>query len=139
MSKVHRGTCFCGSVKIEAIGDPVDMGYCHCGSCRSYSGAPFVAFTIWPAERVRATGEMGSYNKIGTSDRKFCRHCGGHFMLDHPAMGVVDIRASALPSVAFAPKEHLFYSERVMNVPDGLPKFRDMPGEIGGSGQLVSE
>jgi len=54
-------------------------------------------------------------------------------------MGVVDIRASALPSVAFEPKEHLFYSERVMNVPDGLPKFRDMPGEIGGSGQLVSE
>lgn len=136
---MHQGTCFCGSVEIQADGDPIDMGYCHCASCRSYSGAPFVAFTIWPKNQVKVSGEIGSFNKVGTSDRKFCLNCGGHFMLDHPEMGVIDIRAAVFPNLSFEPKVHLFYAERVMDVTDGLPKFSDMPAQIGGSGKLVSE
>lgn len=52
MSAIHRGACFCGAVVIEAIGAPEQMGYCHCGDCRSYSGAPLTAFTLWRQERV---------------------------------------------------------------------------------------
>ena len=136
---MHQGTCFCDSVEIQADGDPIDMGFCHCTSCRSYSGAPFVAFTIWPKDKVKVSGEIGGFNKVGTSDRKFCLNCGGHFMLDHPEMGVVDIRAAVFPNLPFEPKAHLFYAERVMDVADGLPKFSDMPEQIGGSGKLVLE
>jgi hypothetical protein len=42
-------------------------------------------------------------------------------------------------SFAFAPAAHLFYSERVMDVADGLPKFADMPEEYGGTGTLIEE
>jgi hypothetical protein len=139
MSDLHKGTCFCGSVEIEVEGDPIDMGFCHCASCRAYSGAPFVAFAIWPAEKVTASGGIGSYNKVGTTARKFCLRCGGHFMLDHPDMGVVDVRAAVLPSLIFVPKAHLFYSERVIDIADGLPKFADMPAEIGGTGECLPE
>ena len=136
---IHRGGCFCGAVAVEAQGEPVDMGYCHCASCRSYSGAPFVAFTIWPADKVKVTGRLGSYNKIGTSDRKFCARCGGHLLLDHPKLGVVDVRAPVLPSVRFEPRLHLNYAERVISIGDGLPKYHDIPIEIGGTGELSSD
>lgn len=142
VSESHHGSCFCGAVEIEVSGEPVDMGYCHCSSCRTYSGAPFVAFTIWPADKFRVTrGEqlLGAFNKVGTSDRKFCTRCGGHLFIDHPHLGLVDVRAPILPSVAFEARAHLNYSERVMPVTDGLKKFNDFPTEIGGSGQLIPE
>ncbi|MXP41642.1 GFA family protein [Altererythrobacter soli] len=139
MADQHRGTCFCGAVEVSASGEPIDMGYCHCGSCRAYSGAPFVAFTIWPEDRVEVTGHVGSYDKAGTSERVFCSRCGGHLLLRHPHLGLTDIRAGILPSVTFTPRSHLNYAARVMPVRDGLPKFSDMPVEIGGSGELIVE
>jgi hypothetical protein len=42
----YNGECFCGAVKLEASGSPEGMGYCHCGSCRSWSAGPVNAFTL---------------------------------------------------------------------------------------------
>lgn len=142
MTAIHHGACFCGAVRITARGTPEDMGYCHCTSCRAYSGALVVAFTIWQAENVQVTQGaelLGSFNKVGTSDRTFCARCGGHLFIDHPHLGVVDVRASVLPTVRFAPRLHLNYAEAVLRMKDGLPKFKDLPGEIGGSGERMGE
>jgi len=49
------GRCFCGAVEIEVSGAPEAMGYCHCSSCRSWSGGPVNAFTLWKPEMVRIT------------------------------------------------------------------------------------
>ena len=48
-----NGECFCSAVKIEVSGEPVVMGYCHCRSCRSWSGGPVNAFTLWQPDAVR--------------------------------------------------------------------------------------
>jgi hypothetical protein len=42
----HLGNCFCGAVKLEVTGSPEAMGYCHCSSCRSWSGGPVNAFSL---------------------------------------------------------------------------------------------
>lgn len=142
VTEVHAGTCFCGAVEIEVVGAPVEMGYCHCQSCRHYSGAPFVAFTLWPADRVRVRrgGEfLGSFNKAGMSERRFCSRCGGHVMSELREFGFVDVYPAVLPDVAFRPALHLNYAERILPVRDGLPKLRDFPAEAGGSGELVPE
>jgi len=34
------------------LGEPLDMGYCHCENCRRYSAAPVSAFTLWKKENV---------------------------------------------------------------------------------------
>ncbi len=34
---------------------------------------------------------------------------------------------------------HVYYAERVLSMPDGLPKFKDFPVEYGGSGDTLSE
>ncbi len=142
MAERHRGTCFCGAVEIEATGAPEEMGYCHCGSCRSYSGAPVSTFILWKAEDVRVTRGaelLGRFNKTGMSDRRFCTRCGGHVMTGHPTLGLTDVHAATLPTVAFEPSVHLNYAETVLPMRDGLPKLKDFPAEVGGSGEVVPE
>jgi hypothetical protein len=55
MATTHKGECFCGAVNIEVSGEPEAMGYCHCRSCRSWSGGPVNAFTLWKPDAVRVT------------------------------------------------------------------------------------
>jgi hypothetical protein len=59
-------------------------------------------------------------------------------MIDHPTLGLADIRVS-LSNFSFKPTVHLNYEEKVMSIKDGLPKLRDFPAEIGGTGQTLSE
>jgi len=54
MAATHKGECFCGAVRVEVSGEPEAMGYCHCQSCRSWSGGPVNAFTLWKPEAVRS-------------------------------------------------------------------------------------
>jgi hypothetical protein len=134
MADTHTGTCFCGSIAIEVTGAPVDMGYCHCNSCRSYSGGPLTAFTLWKEENVKVTKGaelLGRFAKTEFSLRRFCMKCGGHVMTDHPGMGFTDVFAAIVPTVAFKPTMHLNYGETVLPIRDGLPKLKDFPAEAG--------
>lgn len=142
MADTHRGSCFCRAVEIEATGSPLEMGYCHCSSCRSYSGGPLTAYTLWKAESVQVVEGaelLGRFNKTAMSHRRFCTRCGGHVMTDHPGLGLTDVYAAVLPSVPFVPTVHLNYAETVLPIRDGLRKLRDFPAEAGGSGEVVPE
>ncbi|MEZ5873847.1 MAG: GFA family protein [Hyphomicrobiales bacterium] len=138
----HHGECFCGAVKIEVTGEPEGMGYCHCRSCQSWSAAPVNAFTLWKPEAVRITEgaeHIGMYQKTPLSERQYCTKCGGHIMTNHPPLGMVDVYAATLPTLTFTPGVHVNYGETVLPIKDGLPKFKDLPAEMGGSGEQLAE
>ncbi len=142
MTSTYRGACFCGAIAIEATGAPIEMGYCHCTSCRSYSGGPVNAFTLWQEANVKVIKGaefLGRFNKTAMSHRRFCTKCGGHVMVDHPSLGLIDVHASTIPTMAFKPSVHLNYAETVLPMKDGLPKLRDFPAAIGGSGEAMPE
>ncbi len=142
MSDTHNGSCFCGAVEISVSGTPEAMGYCHCGSCRSWSAGPVNAFTLWKPDAVTVVkGQefVGSFMKTDRSERKFCTRCGGHLMTSHPLWSLTDVYAATIPSVAFVPGVHVNYGEAVLRIADGLPKMRDFPKELGGSGEVVAE
>lgn len=142
MATSHKGECFCGAVKLEVSGEPEAMGYCHCRSCRSWSGGPVNAFSLWKPENVKVTTgteNIASFKKTELSHRQYCRKCGGHLMTNHPSLGMVDVFAATLPTLKFAPAVHVNYSETVLPMRDGLPKLRDFPKEFGGSGEAVPE
>lgn len=142
MSDTHKGTCFCGAVEIEATGQPEAMGYCHCSSCRSWSAGPVNAFSLWKPDAVKVTKgaeHVGHYQKTELSDRQFCTKCGGHIMTDHPPIGLTDVYAATIPSLKFEPAVHVNYAETVLRIKDGLPKLKDFPAELGGSGEAVPE
>ena len=138
----HKGECFCGAVQIEVSGEPDAMGYCHCRSCRSWSGGPVNAFSLWKPDAVRITagGEhIATFQKTSFSERKYCRKCGGHLMANHPGLKLVDVFAATIPTLDFRPAVHLQYAETVLPMRDGLPKLKDFPKEIGGSGEQIAE
>jgi len=137
---MHKGSCFCGAVQIEVSGEPEAMGYCHCASCRSWAAAPVNAFSLWKPGAVKVTaGQLGMYRKNPSSERQFCTQCGGHVMTFHPPFGLIDVYAATIPSLAFKPGLHVNYAETVLPMRDGLPKLKDFPKEMGGSGEMVAE
>lgn len=134
-----RGSCFCGAVEFTVTGRPVAMGYCHCDSCRRWSAGPVNAFTLWSPDALRVTkgeGEVAAYEK---SRRKWCTRCGGHLFTEHPHWELVDVYAALLPDFPFEPGVHVNYQETVLRVHDGIRKLKDLPKEMGGSGEVVSE
>jgi hypothetical protein len=139
MSDSYSGACFCGAVEIRVTGQPHGMGYCHCRSCRSWSGGPVNAYSLWAPEVVKGTEYVATYHKTEMSHRQFCRICGGHLMTVHPPLKMIDVFAASIPDLAFVPQAHLNYAETVLPMRDGLPKLKDFPAEIGGSGDVVPE
>src|SRR5262245_37676090 len=142
MSDTYNGKCFCGAVELTVTGEPAAAGYCHCSSCRSWAAAPLNAFSLWKPEQVKFTkGEnnVGVYHKTEHSYRKFCKLCGGHLLTDHPPWNLVDVYAATIPAYRHQPQLHVHYQEPVLPRKDGLPKMRDIPKEMGGSGQTLPE
>ena len=138
----YQGHCFCGAIELRVSGKPAAMGYCHCTSCRRWSAGPVNAFTLWPPAAVtvtRGADLLGSYSKAPSSIRKWCQRCGGHLFTEHPGLGVTDVYAAVLEGFSFTPMIHVNYSETVLRLHDGLPKQRDFPKEMGGSGEAVPE
>ena len=138
----YTGKCFCGAVEITVTGEPVGTGYCHCASCRSWSAGPVNAFTLWKPEAVKVTkgaDNVGVFHKTERSYRNWCKKCGGHLFTDHPQWKLVDVFAATIPEFTFKPGVHVNYSQTVLPMKDGLPKLKDFPTELGGTGQAVPE
>ncbi len=142
--KTYKASCFCGDVQLEVTGEPAGMGYCHCESCRTWSAGPVNAFTLWSPDAVKVTKggyNIGTFNKTSRSARKWCKTCGGHVFTDHPELGdgLVDVYAAVIKDFKFEPGVHVFYEETKLCIKDGLPKMKDLPAEMGGSGVTLGE
>ena len=140
--KTFEGQCSCGAVKLVVTGAPAGAGYCHCVNCRSWSAAPVNAFTLWPPDAVEVTqgeDQLGEYEANERNTRVWCKVCGGHLMTRHPHFDLIDVYAATIPSFPFEPGVHVNYESTVLRVPDGLPKIKDFPAEMGGSGEVLAE
>ncbi len=138
----YTAKCFCGQVELEVSGAPIFQGFCHCDSCRSWLGAPVHAATLWPTEKVtivKGEEKLATYKKTERSQRKHCTNCGGHVINSHPDEGFVDVMAPIIKDFPFEPTMHVHYGERILSMPDGLPKYKDVPAEFGGTGDLIKE
>jgi len=145
----YQGRCFCGDVQFTLNGEPEAMAYCHCDSCRKWSAGPVSAFTLWKPNTVKITKGLDSIagfdknplsgDKAVVSNRVWCKTCGGHVYTDHPTMGLIDVPAVVIDNLEFIPGFHVHYQETVHAIKDGLPKFRDLPKEAGGSGIELCE
>ncbi len=142
MSQTHEGQCFCGAVHFSVTGEPAAMGYCHCESCRTWSAGPVNAFTLWNPDAVKITrgaDKIGTFAKTPASERKWCKDCGGHLFTNHPPFGLIDVYAAVIPTFPFKPGVHVHYQETRLPIHDGLPKMKDLPQEMGGSGTSIPE
>src|SRR6202045_1362786 len=91
--------------------------------------------------RLRRSAEIIGPKKI-TQRRTVignCRTCGGHVMAGLPAVGLIDVFSATIHDFPFRPQLHVNYAETVLPMRDGLPKLRDFPAEMGGSGEVIAE
>jgi hypothetical protein len=100
------------------------------------------AFSLWKPEAVRITSgkeHVATFSKTKFSQRQYCAKCGGHLMTNHPTIGLVDVYAATIPTLKFTPGVHVNYAETVLPMRDGMPKLKDFPAELGGSGIAIPE
>lgn len=142
MATVRTASCFCGAVEVAVESDPVTQGYCHCNSCRRWTAQPVLAYALWPSTMVQVTkGEV----RLGKAPRNenvagyFCTDCGGNIMAISSVAGTTDVFPMIIEGFEFEPAAHVNYGERIIDMRDGLPKFRDMPEGAGGSGKMMPE
>ncbi|BBU32011.1 aldehyde-activating protein (plasmid) [Burkholderia sp. THE68] len=138
----YHGQCFCGVVRFTVSGKPEGMGYCHCESCRRWSAGPVNAFTLWKPEALNVThggDAIGTYNNTEHSYRKWCKACGGHVFTEHPGLGLIDVYAAVIADFPYEPCVHVHYAESTLPMKDGLPKMKDLPKGMGGTGLSVAE
>ena len=141
--KKYIGECFCGSVEVEVQGEPAVMAICHCKICRSWSAAPINGASLWSPENFKITkGEefIKSFAKVEGHDRKWCGKCGGHVYVDHrTTYGKIDVYASILKGFDYKPNFHVNYESTILPIKDALPKFKNFPEPMGGSGEIMDE
>ena len=88
---------------------------------------------------MRAKTKSASTTRTSGSYRQWCKVCGGHLLTRHPHWELVDVYAATIPSFPFAPGVHVNYESTVLPMKDGLPKLKDFPEELGGSGETLAE
>jgi hypothetical protein len=104
--------------------------------------APVNAFTLWKPDQVRiahGTANIGTYSKTPRSCRKWRKICGGHIFTEHPGLGVTDVYATVIPEFQFKAGVHVNYQETALPIRDGMPKLKDFPKEMWGSGVSIAE
>jgi len=139
---VYQGRCFCGAVCLEGRGTPSLSGYCHCQDCRDWSGTPVTSFVMWPHDAfsvVRGKGDLALFSRTPQTPRGWCARCGGHLgaFREEQVFPFVAVGPHMFPDLPFAPAMHVFCGEAVVAVDDDLPKYRDLPESMGGSGELM--
>lgn len=131
-------SCWCGKVKFEYAGDPIDAKHCHCTQCQRLHGAPFQYAALFHKTSVRMhKGCDPTFVDFFSTHRKHsehdvpckvsCRNCrsslmdeGRNMIMAYPSS--FNFPDGHVPS-AFAPSCHIFYKEAIIEIDDGVPKW----------------
>ncbi len=124
-----RGSCLCGSVRVEGRLPSKWVAHCHCTYCRRAHGAPFVTWAGFHAADVSIEdpeSRLQWYESSPGARRGSCSRCGSPMIFTstrwpgetHLARALLDEHLDKQPSM------HVFYDTHVswLKVRDGLPK-----------------
>ena len=145
----RTGTCLCGAVSVVLTGKPTAVSICHCVICRKLSGAPFSAQALVKATQVAVVAndeqstsdaaskshaadsstlpQLTSYASSPAVERHRCASCQSpvYATLAKGKMAAVPLAMldAVRDDAAMAPTHHMYYADRIMDVPDHLPKY----------------
>jgi len=122
----YEGGCLCGRVRFHIAAAATDNVYCHCRMCQRNSGAPVVAWALFPATSLSwTTGSPTAYASSPKVQREFCADCGSHLVFRIQGSAVLGVNTTSLddPS-SFVPRMHIFTESRIpwFHTEDDLPQ-----------------
>jgi hypothetical protein len=113
----RRGSCSCGQLSLETVGDSIRISVCHCLECQRRTGSPFGAQARFSKSHVRLQGDSSRFTRTGDSGQfitfHFCAKCGSTVyweLADDPDIVVVAVGAFADPT--FWPPRFSVYESR---------------------------
>ncbi|KAM4054470.1 glutathione-dependent formaldehyde-activating enzyme [Hirsutella rhossiliensis] len=138
--KKLRGACHCGTIVYWLSRDkPLASKFCHCQDCRTLHGAPFQWAAIFhKSDMAFETGTRGLrfYNSAtrraehALPCKVTCANCGTLIMDEGRNMVLLFPTLLALSTQEqrqnFQVQCHLFYPQRVVDIPDSLPKWEGL-------------
>jgi hypothetical protein len=126
--KSTEGRCLCGAVRYRASGPAYGITHCHCKTCRRASGAPFVTWAGFDADKFTfVTGQPASYASSTNVIRTFCGQCGTaltYQRVDLPSS--IDVTLGSLDDLeALKPQDHTWTESQLswISLADGLPRY----------------
>ena len=124
-TKIMTGHCYCGAIKFETSGDPVNVSHCHCESCRRHTGSAMITFASFRPEDIKFTGNQPTkFTTDDTVSRGFCSRCGSPISYESGRNEYVFLYAGIFDEPGeLNPEVHMMYSEKIdwMKIEDGLP------------------
>jgi hypothetical protein len=130
-----RGSCLCGAVQYEIIGDPQRFYHCHCSRCRKASGTGHASNLLMRPGSIKwiKGEELIKIYKVPEAkrfSRHFCTVCGGPVPRYVPEMGSVVVPAGSLDGEPpIEPQARIFWDSRVnwSCSDDGMPVYPEYP------------
>jgi len=127
VSRIERGSCFCGAIEIDALGEPFWISWDHDSDCRKAIGGPLTIWIGYKADQIiYVTGTPKTFSKTPGVVRSFCGNCGtsiGYQDEGLPAEVYLCIGFMDAPQ-CFEPAAHGYWSERLpfLEMADSLPR-----------------
>jgi len=135
----YKASCFCNAVKYETQSDPVDAKICHCSGCQKLHGAPMQWAAIFHKRDIRITRGIENLHFYNSESQKHhrilpckvsCSLCrsliadeGRNMWLAFPSLFDFGETGALNVPEKFKPTCHIFYSARVIDIHDNLPKW----------------
>ena len=110
------GGCLCGAVRYRVTGGPHATSLCHCFSCRRSTGAPSLAWAIFPEDAVEiVAGDLVEHESSPGVFRGFCARCGSSLTYRRDSRpGLFDVTTASLDDAeAFPPTKEIWTEERL--------------------------
>lgn len=135
--KLYDASCHCGKVQYQLSREkPLDSKLCHCTTCQTQHAAPFQWAAIFHKEDINFSHghhDLEWYDPTEkTTEHKLpckvrCSFChspimdeGRNMILLFPSLINLETQEA---KDNFKPRCHIFYEQRVMDIPDGIPKW----------------
>jgi hypothetical protein len=152
----YFGECYCGAVKFSCEGKPFFTQYCHCNKCREIGAlsrrdvdkSNYAWTAGYLTSSFKITTGLNNLEEIIRNKSKLllCRSChsliyGISLDTDKQAgigINVNNFRFSDSIPESFNAVRHIWYVNRIKDIDDQLPKFKDAPSEQSGSGELFN-
>ncbi|KAF0975245.1 hypothetical protein FDP41_005997 [Naegleria fowleri] len=162
---VHTGSCRCGNLRFSVKDNSTEYrSLCHCRHCRLATSAPVSMVIGVSKDHFEWTQGEETWLRIAKisdqMDVYYCGHCGGHVAqggLNYPFVStfacvydemkqefcprdqVLKKEVDQVTKQFFTPEYHVNYENRVIDIPDDLPKYMDFPSPIGSGRMYLSD
>lgn len=139
----YEASCHCGKVTYQlSREEPLDSKLCHCTTCQTQHAAPFQWAAIFHKDDINFTDGHHNLEWYDPTEKSIehklpckvrCSYChspimdeGRNMILLFPSL--VHLKTDQ-DKANFKPRCHMFYNQRVMDIPDGLPKWTGINNE----------